>query len=566
MKTWKIKPLPNPELVQNLAQQLKLNVYLTKLLIQRGINTPEEAQLFFHPDLSHLHDPFLMKGMDKAVARISTALNKKEKILVYGDYDVDGTTSIALMVSYLKSQQATVEFYTPDRYKEGYGVSLPGIVYAKEKGVTLIISLDCGINAHSAIQSACDANIDFIVCDHHLPDNILPPALAILDPKQPECHYPFKELSGCGIGFKLIQALAISKGFDIQTIKPWLDLVTLSIASDIVPVTGENRILSAHGLKIINSTPRPGIRALLDMLGKKSAFSISDLVFGVGPKINAAGRISSARLAVDLLMADEMETARKLAIDINTHNDTRKEFDADTTFEALELLKQTEGYNEMCTTVIYHPEWQKGVIGIVASRLIEHHYRPTIVLTKSNGVAVGSARSVAGFDIYQALSSCKDLLIQYGGHKYAAGLTISTEKIPEFIQKFDEEVTKKITKEQLVSSIEIDLKINLSQILPDFVRKLSDFEPYGPGNMAPVFMSETVYDSGFARKVGSNHLKMVLRQENSISFDGIAFGMAEHYPYISRGIPFNACYCVEENEWNGRRTVQLNVKDVNYTM
>ena len=565
-KKWVIKPTGEPALVKTLARQLNINHILTNLLIQRGITTFEQARYFFRPMLEHLHDPFLMKDMEKAILRIEEAISKGEKILVFGDYDVDGTTAVSLVYTFFKKIHPNLDFYIPDRYKEGYGVSTIGIDWAHENGFTLIIALDCGIKAIDKVQYARSLDIDFIICDHHRPGNELPPAYAVLDPKRSDCSYPYDELSGCGIGFKLIQAFAQKNNIPFKELEEYLDLVAVSIAADIVPITGENRTLAYFGLKRLNHHPRAGIKAILEVSGVNKELSISDIVFTIAPRINAAGRIESGRQAVELLIADNATTAKFQGDEINEKNTTRKTLDQNITEQAFAQIEQNEDFKNRKSTVVFHPEWHKGVIGIVASRLTDKYYRPTVVLTQSNGYIAGSARSVKDFDIYNAIEACSDLLDQFGGHMYAAGLTMKPENIHAFREKFEMIVAGTIDERSLTREIEIDAEINLKDITPSFYKILRQFAPFGPGNMSPVFKTDMVRDTGYGRVVGNNHLKLNLVHNGSriISFDGIAFQMGHYHPMIANGMPFNVCYHIEENNFNNKTSLQLNVKDISF--
>lgn len=560
-KRWAEQEVTNQKAIQELMQSLQIEEVLATLLVKRGITTFEEARCFFRPDLCHLHDPFLMKDMEKAILRIEKAIIAQEKILIYGDYDVDGTTSVALVYSFFRKYHKHLDYYIPDRYKEGYGVSFQGIDYAANHGYSLIIALDCGIKSVDKIDYANTLNIDFIICDHHTPGTVLPDAVAVLDPKREDCEYPYKELSGCGIGFKLIQAYSQKNDIAFEDICCYLDLVAVSIASDIVPITGENRVLAWYGLKKLNESPCSGLAALIELSGKKQ-YTISDVVFMIGPRINAAGRIDDAKHSVSLLIADDEIAAKAQSLAINLKNTERKEFDSSITEQALAMLDNDPAQRNRKTTVVYDEGWHKGVIGIVASRLTEKYYRPTIVLTKSNGVAAGSARSVLGFDLYEALCSCSDLLEQFGGHKYAAGLTIKTENIPAFQQRFEDIVSQTIPDELLIQEISIDATIALSNINGKLFRILNQFAPFGPLNLAPIFLTKNVTLKGPASVVGSNHLKMCIVQENSAAFDCIGFNMGEYLPLIQKGIPFDVCYTIEENVWKDKRSVQLNVKGI----
>ena len=565
---WVYKQLTNEEeKVQNeIAQNLGISPILARLLVQRGIATYEEARSFFRPDLSDLHDPFLMADMDKAVARLTTAMQQNEKILVYGDYDVDGTTSVSLVYKFLKQFSNNIDYYIPDRYTEGYGISIRGIDYASEQGCKLIIALDCGIKAIEKVNYAKSLGIDFIICDHHTPDVELPDAVAVLDPKREDCQYPYEHLSGCGVGFKLIQAFAQVNNVDFSELIPLLDLVALSIASDIVPITGENRVLAYHGLKQLNSSPSIGVKGIIDVCGLSDKdITISDIVFKIGPRINASGRMKLASEAVQLLVSRDNVFAKEKSETINEYNNDRKGLDKNITEEALNLIKSNEELYNRKSIVLYNPDWHKGVIGIVASRLSEEYYRPAIVLTQSNGLASGSARSVPGFDLYKAIESCKDLLENFGGHMYAAGLSIKEENIPEFITRFEAFVSENILEEQTYPQIDIDTVLQFSDITPKFFRVLKQFAPFGPGNMKPVFASKKVFDYGTSRLVGKDqeHIKMELIDSSSENvMNGIAFGMHEYNNHLKALNPLNICYTIEENNFNGNTNIQLMVRDI----
>jgi len=566
-KRWNKKPEPNKLLTEKLAQELGIDNVLAGLLVQRGVTTFDQAKTFFRPSLSQLHNPFLMKDMDKAVIRIEKAIQNNEKILVYGDYDVDGTTAVALMYSFLKKQYTAagaVDFYIPDRYAEGYGISFTGIDFAKENNFTLIIALDCGIKSIDKINYASERNIDFIICDHHRPGDELPMAAAVLDPKRNDCTYPFDELCGCGVGFKLIQGYAQKNNIPFEELHEYLDLTAISIASDVVPINGENRILSHFGLQQININPRKGIKAIFDLAKVKREITVNELVFIVGPRINAAGRIKSGKDAVELLISDSFEIAKSSGASINNTNTERRTLDVEITAHALSMIDESPELISRKSTVLYHPEWHKGVIGIVASRLTEKYYRPTIVLTESNGKATGSARSVKDFDVYNAIELCADLLEQFGGHKYAAGLTLRTENIEAFQQRFEEVVSASIEEHMLIPEIEIDAELELKNITPKFFRVLKQFAPFGPENMSPVFMTRNLVDKGYVRIVGTNHLKMDIQaaQNPRESFPAIAFGQANHFDNVLRRKIFTACYAIDENEFNGTTTLQLNIKDM----
>ena len=563
-------PAGNSETIHKLAGELNIHPILAQLLVQRGVNTFDEAKHFFRPSLSDLHDPFLMKDMDKAVERISNAILNKEKILVYGDYDVDGTTAVSLVYTFLHNQYVNVEYYIPDRYKEGYGISIQGIDYAKENGCNLIIALDCGIKSIDKIEYANKLGVDFIICDHHRPGSELPDAVAVLDPKRTDCEYPYKELSGCGVGFKLIQAIAQQKGIPFEDLTQYLDLVAVSIAADIVPITGENRILAFYGLKLLNENPRPGFKAILDLSNfKKDEITVNDVVFLIAPRINAAGRIESGKSAVELLVSKNDNVAGLLGDGINEHNLKRKGLDASITEHALQLIEESEDHQYRKSTVLYNSAWHKGVIGIVASRLTEKYYRPTIVLTKSNdenNMVSGSARSVKDFDVYNAIESCSDLLEQFGGHMYAAGLTMKEENVQEFIERFEEVVSSTIEDRMLVREVEIDAELNLNDINQKFFNILKQFAPFGPGNMSPIFKSSNLRDNGRGKVVGNNHLKLTLVQHEDYqsTFDGIAFQLGHHHPQVEQQDAFEVVYHIEENNFNNRTTLQLNIKDLKF--
>lgn len=576
-KVWVNKPAVDDEIVNRLRDALKINEALTRLLVQRDITTYEQARDFFRPSLDKLHDPFLMKDMDKAVERISRAIDADEHIMIYGDYDVDGTTAVALVYTFLKTFYPNLGFYIPDRYSEGYGISYKAIDQAKETGFTLIIALDCGIKAVEKIKYAQTLGIDFIIADHHRPGDELPPAVAVLDPKRPDCNYPFEELSGCGVGYKLIQAYSKYKEWPFDNLYKYLDLVVVSIAADIVQITGENRILAHFGLKLINTNPRPGFEALLEISGIKKThptpersfskeLTISDLVFVLGPRINAAGRIESGNNSVELLVSDSIDQARLMAEQINNCNTERRSLDSNTTQQAIEMLTEDPVQEKKFTTVLYFPEWHKGVIGIVASRLTETYYKPTIVFCKSNGLVTGSARSIKDFDIYDAIDACSDLLEHFGGHTYAAGLSLKPENLPKFTGRLEEYAREKFKGVYPIPEIEIDQQINLSDITPSFFNILKQFAPFGPGNMSPVFVTERVMDTGFTRIVGKNHIKLSVVHPHISGYpvSGIAFQLGKYISDIKKGVPFNVCYHIEENEWNGRINLQLNVKDIKF--
>jgi len=579
-KRWVVKKSGDTEQVNSLASALGVEKSIANLLVQRGVTDADLAKAFFHPELNMLHDPFLMKDMDIAISRIETAIANSEKILVYGDYDVDGTTAVALVLSFFKKTYPALDYYIPDRYSEGYGISIKSIDFASENNFKLIIALDCGIKAIEQVAYAKSKGIDFIICDHHRPSAELPAAIAILDPKQNDCTYPFNELSGCGVGFKLIQAYSQKHNIPFENIMQYLDLVAISIASDIVEITGENRILAYYGLKQINTAPRPGIEAILFHCGmkRKTVFNtddfifnkelnINDLVFMIGPRLNASGRIEHGKSTVELLLCEDSECAAVMSDSINLNNTERRTFDTSITQQALEMIWADKKMMKAKTTVVFNPEWHKGVVGIVASRLTDSFYRPTIVLTQSNGLISGSARSVKDFDIYDAIDACRDLLEHFGGHKYAAGLSMKAENLELFKQRFEEVVSSTINEDSLVPEIAIDTVLNLSDITPKFFTVLKQFAPFGPGNMSPIFLTKGVVDKGFARLVGENHLKLCVTHPASTNnyFAGIAFQQAKHLPFVNRRKPFDICYHVEENEWNGSVYLQLNVKDIKIT-
>lgn len=564
-KRWAVRDNADEVLVSKLAAELNIDTVLSTLLVNRGISNYEEARYFFRPDQRHLHDPFLMKDMEKAIERIETAMAAGEKILVYGDYDVDGTTAVATVYGFFSKRYTSLEYYIPDRYKEGYGISTEGIDYAAKNGFTLIIALDCGIKSVDKIAYAYTLGVDFIICDHHLPGAELPAAAAVLDPKRSDCEYPYKELSGCGIGFKLIQAYAEKNDIAFEEITIYLDLVCISISCDIVHITGENRVLAYFGLQKINTGPCIGVKTLVEIAGRSTGnLTISDVVFLIGPRINAAGRIDDAKHAVELLIACDENVAKAKGLMINTRNTERKGHDLSITDAALGIIDNDEILIGKKSTVVFNKDWHKGVIGIVASRLTEKYYRPTIVLTQSNGHVAGSARSVLGYDLYEALCECKDLLIQFGGHKYAAGLTMHPENVEAFKDRFEQVVSATILPEQLIQQIQIDAELRLSQIEPKFFRILNQFAPFGPENMAPIFISKNVYVSGNAGLVGSAHIKMAIMQEGSAAFDCIAFNHGEYLPLLKNGVPFDICYSIEENVWRERRTIQLNIKGIRF--
>jgi single-stranded-DNA-specific exonuclease len=559
---WKLKPKPETALVSSLASQLQVDEVIATLLVQRGITTYEQARQFFRPSLADLHDPYLMKDMDKAVQRIEQAIENNENILIFGDYDVDGTTAVSLVSSYLRSYYPNVATYIPDRYDEGYGISFKGIDFAEDNGLSLIIALDCGIKSIDKVGYAKEKNIDFIICDHHRPGNELPDAIAVLDPKREDCSYPYDELCGCGVGFKLIQALAQHRNQTIDDLIPYLDLVATAIGADIVPITGENRILAKFGLEVINSHPRPGIKALIQNV-KKETLTITDVVFIIAPRINAAGRIKHGNYAVQLLTEFDLEQASVFASEIETFNVDRKSLDKQITVEALNQIV-TNKEQERFTTVVYHENWHKGVIGIVASRLIETYYRPTLVFTKSGDKLAASARSVKDFDIYQALEQCEEHLEQFGGHMYAAGLTLKESDFENFKKQFEKVVSQTISEELLTPEISIDAAIDFSDITDKFFRILKQFEPFGPENMTPLFLTKKLKDTGFGKAIGADneHLKLFVKQNDSQGFAAIGFGLGSKIALTQNNQLFQAVYSIDENQWNGSTTLQLRLRDI----
>ena len=563
-KRWLFNRDVDLDLVHTLQEELRLTENLAILFAQRGIKNYDEAIAYFRPQLDQLHDPFLMKDMDRAVDRLQTAINKNQKILIYGDYDVDGTTSVATFYGFLSENYSTLEFYIPDRYKEGYGVSQIGIEYAIENGFQLIVTLDCGIKATDRVAQAQAAGIDVIICDHHTPGDKLPAAYAVLDPKRKDCEYPYKELSGCGVGFKLLQGYCQKEDIPLERLFQYLDLLAVSIASDIVPITGENRILTYFGLKKLNQNPRAGLKALIDLCNNRNDFTVSSIVFGIGPRINAAGRMDHAKASVKLLLAKTEEAADAKALLINIKNDARRDFDSSITEEALQLIQADEVLINAKSTVLYKEDWHKGVIGIVASRCIEKYYRPTVILTKSNGKITGSARSVMGFDVYNAIAACSDLLDQYGGHMYAAGVTMDVENVAAFQVKFEKVVAKTITEEQLVPAIKIDAVVFLDDIDFKLYNTIKQMGPFGPQNMQPVFVSENLHAEK-AKVLKEQHLKFTVKQEGTnASIDAIGFGLGEYFDLVNSGMKFHMAYTIEENDFRGRKSLQLFIKDIKF--
>lgn len=559
---WIIKSKPNPKIVEKLSSELGVENTIAYLLAQRGIENFDQAKVFFRPQLTDLHNPYLMKDMDKAVARIKSAISEKQSILIYGDYDVDGTTSVALLANYLESKKADVGTYIPDRFLEGYGISKKGIDYASKSGYSLIIALDCGIKALDKIEYAKAIGIDFIICDHHLPGEKLPDAFAVLDPKRPDCNYPFKELCGCGVGFKLVQALGEHFNDSIGDLVDYLDFVATAIGADIVPVIGENRILAYHGLKVLNSNPRPGFEAIIQGL-KKDVLSLTDVVFNIAPRINAAGRMKHADFAVTLLKANKLSKAKSIAEDIENFNIERRSLESEITKEALFQIT-AENDAKKSTTVVYDSEWNKGVIGIVASRLLEVYYRPTIVFTKSDEFLTASARSVKGFNIYNALENCREFIEQFGGHKYAAGLTIKPKNLNAFKNAFENEVKATLNEELKTPEIIIDTKIELDDLNPKFCRILKQFSPFGPQNPAPIFATDSVIDTGYGRCVGKDekHLKITVKKGESKSINAIGFGLGSKHSLVKYQANFNMAYTLDENVWDGKACLQLRIKDI----
>ena len=556
-KNWNILE-SNNAVVSKLSKALNVSEIVAHLLVLRGITTFDEAKSFFRPEISHLNDPFLMKNMQKAVDRIQTVIANGEKVLVYGDYDVDGTTSVAMMYSFLKKKVKEIEYYIPCRYDEGYGISLKGIDYAKENNFTLIIALDCGIRAVNQVDYANEKGVDFIICDHHNPGEKIPRALALLNPKQSDCNYPYKELSGCGVGFKLIQAFSQQNNIDFSEIIEYLDLLTVSIGADIVPMTGENRVFSFYGLQQINKTPRVGLKALMEIANKTKEVTITDVVFGVAPRINAAGRIEHAKKAVEILVETDYDKAMLFADKIEKNNTTRKGLDKSITKEALEMIDVKKK-----STVVHSENWHKGVVGIVASRLIETHYKPTIVLAEKDGLLTGSARSVHDFDLYSALAKCEHLCEKFGGHKYAAGLSIKKENLPQFIDAFEKVVSESIDEDQLTPKINIDMVIDINDADDKLYRIINQFAPFGPKNLPPIFVSKGVIDNGYGKQVGEDktHLRINAKR-NKGTISGIGFGMGDYFEIIKDDQSFDVCYSIDENEWNGKKSLQLRVRDI----
>ncbi len=566
-KIWSLKPQGDINDIKHLSAALNVNMVIANLLVYRGIKTYNDAKSFFRPRLSDLHNPFLMKDMDKAVTRLEQAIAGQERVLIYGDYDVDGTTSVAMMYLFLKDYIHYIDYYIPDRYTEGYGVSRQSIDYAAQENFSLVIVLDCGIKAVEKVNYAKQNGVDFIICDHHNPGEHIPEAVAVLDPKRPDCEYPYKELSGCGVGFKLLQAFTQKNNLGQEKLFDLLDLAVVSIASDIVPISGENRILAYFGLEKLNKNPGMGLKTIINYSGLSGGeINISDIVFKIGPRLNASGRIEHGKKSVQILVSVDTISSDALGEEIDSFNEIRKSLDRDITQEALDMIEKNPDMKDRNSTVIYNRDWHKGVVGIVASRLTEFYYRPTVVLTESNGLATGSARSVRDFDLYEAIGACSDLLESYGGHMFAAGLTLKIENIRDFTERFEEIVAKTLTERQQIQSIEVDARIALHEITPRFYRILKQFAPFGPHNMVPVFISEDVIDAGTSRLVGKNmeHIKLDLVEPDSSSgvFAGIAFNMAHKFPVIQSGTPFDICYSIALNEFHGKTNLQLNIRDI----
>lgn len=563
-KRWLLKSIPPQEQIQRLSEAININWYLSAILIQRGITNFEEAKTFFRPSYDQLHDPFLMKDMEKAIARIHTAVESGEKILIYGDYDVDGTTAVALVYSFMREFYPNCEVYIPDRYAEGYGVSLTGIEYAEQNNFTLVIALDCGIKSAELVRVAREKGIDFIICDHHLPGDDLPEAVAVLDPKRRDCSYPYKELSGCGIGFKLAQAYSKYRGIQ-KNFTGYLDLVAVSIASDIVPITGENRVLAHFGLKKLNEDPSPALRALKEIAGIRNELDVSGIVFALGPRINAAGRIAHGKAAVELLIAPTIEEANDLAEKLNLKNEIRKQVDSDITEEAIAMIEGSEDLRSAKSTVLFKNTWHKGVIGIVAARCVEKYYRPTVILTESNNKITGSARSVHGFDLYNAILECSDLLEKFGGHKYAAGLTLDISNLEPFQRRFEEVVSSSITEDMLTPVIDIDLPIQLDAINWKFVNILKQMGPFGPENPKPIFQADQAFVFNSLSSFKDRHVRFLVSQEGCESvFQAVGFDLGEFYERLARRDPFKMAFTIEENTYNGTTSLQLRIRDLNF--
>ncbi|MFM2424788.1 MAG: hypothetical protein RL747_332 [Bacteroidota bacterium] len=558
---WRAKPLPNQEQVLQLSESIRVNPYIATILVQRGIDTYEKAEKFFRPKLEDLHNPFEMKDMDVAIKRIQAAVTNQEGILVYGDYDVDGTTAVSIVYSYFKSFNQHIEYYIPDRYKEGYGISRAGLEYAAANGFTLVITLDCGIRSNELVDYGNQLGLEMIICDHHLPGETLPKAAAILNPKRSDCTYPYKELSGAGIGFKLIQAYNEKQGMPTEMVYDYLDMVAVSIASDLVDIRGENRVLSFYGLKKLNENPSIGLQTLLDDCPKKEQYTISDIIFGIGPRINAAGRIADAKAAVKVLIEKDYNTAKKYAKVLSERNHERKELDSDITRDAIDMVQNSPRLLSKYSMVLQGEGWSKGVIGIVASRMVEQFYKPTIVFSLNDGMLTGSARSIKTFDIHEAIGACGDLVEQFGGHKYAAGLSIKVENFDAFADRFEAIVRETVTEEDLVPVVEYDLEMDTSLITPSMMKILKQISPFGPGNSIPVFRSNNLRANQTAKILKDRHLKMQVQTPNG-PMDSIGFGLAEYWPSVTDSQIFHACYCIEENTYNGRTNLQLRLQDI----
>ncbi|HEY0651548.1 MAG TPA: single-stranded-DNA-specific exonuclease RecJ [Chryseosolibacter sp.] len=564
VKRWLYKEMPEGEKVKQLSAAINVNPYLSSILLQRGIDSFDAAKKFFRPSLDNLHDPFLMKDMQKAVTRLKKALDNEEKILIYGDYDVDGTTAVALVYSYLRKFYPNCDIYIPDRYAEGYGISLAGIEYAETNGYSLIIALDCGIKSFELVRVATQKGIDFVICDHHLPEETVPGAVAVLDPKQEDCNYPCTDLSGCGLGFKFMQAYARLYR-DEREVFNFLDLVAVSIASDIVPIVDENRVLAHYGLKKLNENPMPGLKALKEIANLKNELDIAGVVFTLGPRINAAGRVAHGRAAVELLVAKTEEEANALAEKINLKNEVRKEFDSSITEEAIAMIETNNAVAIRKSTVLFKNTWHKGVIGIVAARCVEKFYRPTVILTESNNKITGSARSVYGFDLYNAILGCSDLLEKFGGHKYAAGLTLDVANLEAFQQRFEEVVSSTITDDMLIPVIDIDVPIRFDAITHKFLNVLKQMGPFGPENQKPVFVADGVYVFNSLSSFKDRHIKFLAKQEGCEAiFQAVGFDLAEYYELVARGDTFKMAFTIEENFYNGITSVQLRIKDLKF--
>ena len=569
-KKWLVKTPINRTTVEEFRSELKIDPIVAEILLQRGISNFEEAENFFVPKLEDIHDPFLMKNMETAVDRVIHALEKNERILFFGDYDVDGTTAVSLMISFFKQHTSNFDYYIPDRYKEGYGISKMGIDYAKETGVNLIIALDCGIKSIELVDYAKTMGIDFIICDHHQPGEILPDCI-VLDPKQSDCSYPYKELCGCGVGFKLLQGLSIKKQWELNKLYQYLDLVAVAIGADIVPVTGENRTLAYHGIRLLNQEPRTSFKALLTLAKRSFPVTLTDVVFTIAPRINAAGRLHSGRHAVDLMISEDADEIQKMAIEINEYNADRRDLDEQITLEALEMIENDSMHSHRKSTVVFKDDWHKGVVGIVASRLIEHHFKPTIVLTENDGKLTGSARTINNFDLYTALLSCEHLLEQFGGHTHAAGLTLKKENLEAFTSHFDSVVRTTIQTEDLMPEEIVDIEISFEDIyhtnenrmkIPKLKRILKKMEPHGPGNMKPVFISRNVYSTD-VKILKEKHLKLKMTQPQSdVVMEGIGFNLADKVDEVAAGVPFEILYTLESNFWNGNERLQMNIKDI----